>query len=436
MQDIIPKEEASSDVKRPLLSERTASSGAFSQLLLGSGLAVCLATAAFFSGLHLGSGNTTDVADMQASLFSFLRPAAAPVQEVDLEEFWRVWHLMEDKFAYGTSSDKISNDERMQGAISGLVRSYDDPYTVFLPPVDASQFEEDISGNFSGVGMEVGLRNEVITVISPLPETPAEKAGIAAGDVIVTIDEESTEDMSINEAVRLIRGEADSIVTLTIFRVGAPELLTIEVTRSNITIPTVKTEQFGDVFSIKLYSFNALAETEVQKALNEYAASDADKLIFDVRGNPGGYLQSAVAIAGYFLPNGKVVVREQFGDGREEEVYRSRGQNLGDRMPKEMIVLVNQGSASASEILAGALKEQGVATLLGEQTFGKGSVQELVALDSGSSVKITIARWLTPDGLSISEAGLTPDVVVERTIEQVLAEEDPQLEAAIELLRQ
>lgn len=406
----------------------------FSQLLLGSGLAVCLAAAAFFSGVHLGNQNASSDT-MQASLFSFFKPTPVIEEGIDLTEFWRVWNLMDDKFVFDASSTPLTTEQKIEGAISGLVDSYDDPYTVFLPPVDASQFEEEISGNFSGVGMEVGIREGIVTVISPLPGTPAEQAGIIAGDTIVAIDEQSTDGMSIDEAVRLIRGEAGTIVTLSIYREGSTALQDIEITRDTITIPTVETEIIDGVFVIHLYSFNALAEARMQEAMREYVRSGSDTLLLDLRGNPGGYLQSAVAIASYFLPSGKVVVRESYGDGRNEDVYRSSGRVLGDASPEKMVILIDRGSASASEILAGALREQGVATLMGGQSFGKGSVQELVPLPNGSSVKVTIARWLTPNGVSISEAGLTPDVVVERTVEQVMAGEDPQLTAAIEFLQ-
>ncbi len=405
-------------------------SGAYAgRKFLGAGLAVLLAASAFFSGVHVGNGQLED-APMEAGLFSFL--TEKPVREqTDLTEFWEVWALMEEKYVSASSTDEVTTQERIEGAIKGLVKSYGDPYTVFLPPSDASMFEDDISGNFGGVGMEVGLREGLVTVIAPLPNTPATRAGIVSKDVIVEIDGKSTEGMSIDEAVRLIRGEAGSTVALKIYREGEVEILEIEVIREVISIPTVDTEKKGDVFVISLYSFNAIAEAKMEDALQEYARSGASKLIIDLRGNPGGFLQSAVAIASYFVPAGKTIVREGFGDGTDEEIYRSQGKSLGQYMPDEMLVLVDGGSASASEILAGALQEHGIAKLLGEQTFGKGSVQELVSLKDGSSLKVTVARWFTPNGVSISEGGLTPDILIERTPQQVIEDIDPQLDAAI-----
>ncbi len=398
--------------------------------LLGIGLAVLLATATFFSGLHVGNGMP-----LEANVLSiFAQKPTVSEESVDLSEFWHVWNLLEQKFVTSTTTESVTTEERVQAAIAGLVRSYDDPYTTYLPPAEAEAFGEDISGNFSGVGMEVGIREDVITVIAPLPESPAEAAGIHAGDAIVRINDQSTEGMSTDEAVRLIRGEKGTPVALTIFREGEEEFLKITITRDTITIPTIKTEQKGDVFIIALYSFNALAETEMQKALRAFVQSGSKKLVLDLRGNPGGYLQSAVSIGSYFLPLGKTIVRESFGDGEDEEVYRSFGRELGRSAPEKIVVLVDGGSASASEILAGALKEHGVATIIGTQTFGKGSVQELVELDKGAALKVTVARWLTPNGTSISEGGLTPDIVVERTQEDRVGERDPQLDAALEFL--
>lgn len=401
------------------------------------GLALLLAVVTFFSGLHIGSFIAPESVQ-SASIFSLFAASPEPGESLpgttDLTEFWTVWNLMEQKFVIASSTEQVSEEERIRGAIQGLVRSYEDPYTVYLPPKDAEYFEEDISGNFSGVGMEVGMRDGVITIIAPLPDTPAEQAGLAAGDVVVAIDETSTEDMSIDEAVRLIRGEEGTDVVLTIYREGETEFLNITVTRAQIAIPTIETEQRGDVFIITLFSFNAIAEAKVQEALREFMLSDAEKLVFDLRGNPGGFLTGAVSIASFFLPTGKVVVSEKFGEGVDEHVYRSTGKLVKKFTPETMVVLVDRGSASASEIVAGALSQHDVATLIGETTFGKGSVQELVDLHSGASLKVTVARWLTPDGTSISDGGLAPDIVIERTIEQRQNDEDPQLETAIDFL--
>ena len=399
-------------------------------VLLGAGLAILLSTAAFFSGLHIGSGQVEPIA-AEASLFSLF--SSAEIDEQDLTEFWRVWELMDKKLP---TSDEVTDEVKLHGAIQGLVRSYNDPYSMFLPPADAEQFEDDIAGNFSGVGMEVGMRDGAVTIIAPLPNTPAEEAGVLTGDVIVSIDEKSTEGMSIDQAVRLIRGEKGTEVNLEIYREGESALLDIAITRDNIEIPTIETSTDGDVFVIKLYSFNAISEMRMQNALREYVESGKSKLLLDLRGNPGGFLQSAVAIASFFLPAGEVIVRESFSHDVPERLFRSYGRTLREFAPDEMAILVDGGSASASEILAGALSEHGYATIIGSQTFGKGSVQELIDLPSGASLKVTVARWLTPEGVSISEGGISPEIEVERTREDVVEDRDPQYERAIEWFKE
>ncbi|MAZ56296.1 hypothetical protein CL653_00700, partial [bacterium] len=359
MHDVVRKDDAT--LKTAIVEQK-------STKLLGIGLALVLATAAFLSGLHIGQGNRVEE-PMQAGLWALLFGDTRADENADLQEFWRVWNLMENKFV-SNSTTTVSIDEKVQGAISGMVDSYGDPYTVFLPPQEAEVFGEDISGNFSGVGMEVGIRNGYITIIAPLANTPAERAGLLAGDVITAIDGTSTEGMSTDEAVIHIRGEVGTTVTFTIFREGATEFMQIPVVRDIIDIPTISYRQEGDIFAIELYSFNALSEAKFKEALTAYKASHADNLILDLRNNPGGYLDSAVAIASHFLPAGKVVVRESYGGEREEKLYRSQASSFYGQLPEKIVILVDGGSASASEILAGALQEHGVATLIGEQTFG------------------------------------------------------------------
>jgi carboxyl-terminal processing protease len=406
--------------------------------LFGVALALVFATAAFFSGIEIGAHRTVSSTASKVENEAFLGKlfASKPNADVDMGEFWRVWELLDSKFVKSTSTEPLSDTEKLEGAISGLVDAFGDPYTIYLPPADAEIFESDIAGNFQGVGMEIGIQDDVLTVIAPLPETPAEKAGVRAGDKLVKIDEQVTDGMNVDEAVKKIRGEKGTTVKLTVFREGATELLEIPVVRDVINIPTSKVEQRDGVFIVRLYNFSALSEARMQEALREFMKSGGTKLVIDLRGNPGGYLQSAVNIASYFLPMGKPIVRESYGGDRQEDVYRSQGRDLHQYRDFETIVLVDGGSASASEILAGALQEHGVAKLVGAKTFGKGSVQELVELESGASLKVTIARWLTPNGNSISQTGIEPDVAVPITDEDRTKGIDPQLEKAIEMLNQ
>ncbi|USN87882.1 MAG: S41 family peptidase [Candidatus Nomurabacteria bacterium] len=403
--------------------------------LLGISLSLLLALGAFFTGFQMN--NILSAEGQSASIFSIFAVEAKPTIDsdtIDLSEFWKVWQLLDEKFTAASTTQTISDQDKINGAIKGMVKTYGDPYTVYLPPKESQDFAENIAGNFSGIGMEVGIRNNVVTVISPLPDTPAERAGLLAGDLITKIDDSSTEGMSIDEAVHLIRGEKGTEVKLSIYREGELEIKEFTIVRDTITIPTVKTEEKDGVFTIRIYSFNAVAESKTQEALREFATSDAKSLILDLRGNPGGYLQSAVAIASYFLPTGKVVVREHFSETDEDRPYRSQGRTFYDFNPKNFVVLVDGGSASASEILAGALKEHKVATVIGTNTFGKGSVQELLNLDSGASLKVTVARWLTPEGKSISDGGLEPDIHISRTPQQIMDNVDPQFDAAIDFL--
>jgi carboxyl-terminal processing protease len=355
----------------------------------------------------------------------------------DFDLFWKVWSVLDEKYVatHGSSTAKVSEQERIYGAIKGMTESLGDPYTTFFTPEETKVFEEEISGNFQGVGMEVGLKDNVLTVISPLKGTPAEKAGILAGDRIFKIDDVMTSGMSTDEAIKLIRGEKGTQITFTVQR-GEGEPFEIVVTRDVINIPTIATKKLENgIFLIQLFSFTAESPNLFRNALREFMLSKSDKLILDLRGNPGGYLGAAVDMASWFLPQGKVIVREDFGPGQDEEVAKSKGYDIfTDKL--KFIILIDEGSASASEILAGALREYNKAQLVGEKSFGKGSVQELIQITPETSLKVTIARWLTPKGVSISDNGIMPDIVVPVTAEDIKNKRDPQLDKAIQLLKQ
>lgn len=352
----------------------------------------------------------------------------------DLGEFWEVWNLIEEKYVPASDKKVVSDEEKIQGAIQGLVSSLGDSYSRFLTPEENKEFNEAISGNFSGVGMEIDSKDNVLTVIAPLKDSPAEKAGIKAGDIILKIDGKVAADLSVDEAVELIRGEKGTTVEIIIAREGEKGSMSFKIVRDNIKIPTLKSEMRKDgIYVISVFNFSAGVEGDFRKALREFVLSKSNKLVIDLRGNPGGYLEAAVDIASWFLPTGKVIVREDFGSNTTEKVFRSKGYNIFSSN-LDVVILVDNGSASASEIVAGALKEHGVAKIVGEKTYGKGSVQELIPISDDTSLKLTIARWLTPNGVSISDSGLEPDVKVEQTKEDLKNGIDAQLEEAIKIL--
>jgi carboxyl-terminal processing protease len=391
-------------------------------------LSLVLISGIFYSGFYIGRDN-----GKQSVSAVSMNELIGENRKVDFESFWRVWDLIDEKFQPSSSTQIISNEEKVWGAIDGLVGSLNDPYTDFLPPSDHEQFETTIQGEFSGVGMEVGIEDDILTVISPLKNTPAEKSGIKTGDKILEIDDISSVSMTLDEAVDKIRGPIGTPVVLTVSREGETELIKIEIIRDQINIPTLDTEIRDDVFIISLYNFSANSSNDFRGALREFVKSKKSNLILDLRGNPGGFLNSAVDIASWFLPSGKIIVTEDFGN-KEDKDFRSKGYNIfNDNL--DMIVLVNRGSASASEIVAGALQQHGIATIVGEPTFGKGSVQELIQITDDTSFKVTIAQWLTPNGNSISDGGLQPDIVIDNVPKDIATELfDYQLEKAIEIV--
>lgn len=393
-------------------------------------IAIVIVAASFGGGVYVGLNRYPEVKKI-TSLSNKEAPASLPTG-ADFAPFWKAWNVLDEK--YVSFKATTTEQDRVWGAISGLAQSYNDPYTVFFPPVESKNFEESINGEFQGVGMEIGIRDRTITIIAPLKGTPAFNAGIKSGDKVIKIDGKPTTDMSVEKAVSLIRGPKGTIVALSIYRDGEKEPLEFKIVRDTINIPTIDTEKRADgIFVIKLYSFSANSPQLFRNALLEFVNSGSDKLILDLRNNPGGYLEASVDMASWFLPQGKTIVTEENKKNGQSQVFRSKGYNIfSDKL--KFIILVNEGSASASEILAGALSEYKVARLVGEKTFGKGSVQELIKITSETSLKVTVARWLTPNGASISEGGLKPDVEVTIKKEDAEKGRDTQMERAIELL--
>ncbi len=383
----------------------------------------------FFSGVWWFKTSSVEVLQVADPIIGM---EGAP-DAIDFSPFWRAWAILDEKYVSASSTLVHSKQDRVWGAIAGMTASLGDPYTVFFPPVESQDFQNEISGNFEGVGMEVGIRDGLLTVVAPLKGTPAERAGILSGDIILKIDDSFAADFTVEQAVRLIRGERGTTVLLTVARESSDEPIEIPVVRDIIDIPTLTTEMRDDgVFVISLFNFSAPSSQLFRNAILEFSRSGSDKLIIDLRDNPGGYLESAVEMTSYFVPKGTVVVSEDFGNGEIHE-FKTVSPKAFIRNPS-VVVLINRGSASASEIFAGALQHYGVATLVGEKSFGKGSVQELLDITDSTSLKVTVAQWLTPGNVSISDGGLTPDVEVSFTEEDIEARRDAQLERAVEIL--
>jgi len=301
-----------------------------------------------------------------------------------------------------------------------------------MTPEDTKIFLEDISGSFSGVGVEIGIRDNELRVIAPVEGTPAERAGLRAGDHIVQINKDAfTADLTIDQAVTLIRGPEGTKVTLTIRREGWEEPRDFEIERAIINVPSLRWEMRDEIAYVKIFQFSEKLRSDFAN-LEREAFRSTDKIVLDLRNNPGGYLHTAVDIAGWFLQGGDVVVIEDFGPAEERKEYKARGNaRLYDH---KVVVLINEGSASASEILAGALRDNRNVKLVGVKSFGKGSVQELQNLQDGSSLKITVANWLTPKGTLINGQGLEPDVKVEVQEKDLEEGKDVQLDKAIEIV--
>ena len=361
-----------------------------------------------------------------------------PPEEVDFSLFWEAWHQIQEGFAF---PERLDEQVMIHGAISGMISSLEDPHTVFFTPENAQKFLADIRGQFEGVGMEIGQKQGELQVIAPLEDTPAQKAGLRSGDKIIKIDDTFTADLTIEEAVTLIRGPKGSEVILTIMRGGWESSKEITITRAVINVPSLKwelltsdssQEELKDVAYIRIYHFSEKASSEFAEIALSILESPAKKIILDLRNNPGGLLEESRKIAGWFLERDQIVVMEDFGGKREQTIYQAKGNARLLGYP--IVILINQGSASASEILASAIRDNRSATIVGETSFGKGSVQKLEELRDNSYLKITTSQWLTPDGISIGDNGLEPDIVVEITEEDYEQERDPQLDKALEIL--
>jgi carboxyl-terminal processing protease len=402
-------------------SEKTPRRKSFKGLLKTS-LNIALLVGIFWLGMNVGNG-TFNLASNSSTAANQGLPA-----DLDYSEVERVYDILRENY-----DGKLTVEELINGMKSGLIGSAGDPYTEYFNAEDAQAFNEQLSGTFSGIGAELGKDdNDNLIIVAPINGFPAQKAGLRPQDSIISIDGDSTAGMSIIEAVSKIRGKEGTDVTLGVVR-GGDRKLEITITRENITIPSVEHEiKEGNIGYIQMNQFWTDTAALTRQAAHDFKRQNVQKVILDLRGNPGGSLEAAVDVASVWLPSGKTVLEER-RDGKIIRVYKSSG--TASLQGVETVVLIDEGSASASEIVAGALKDNGVATLVGQQSYGKGSVQQIIGLRDGGELKVTIARWHRPNGENIDKKGIKPDQKVAYTEDDAKANKDPQLEAAIKRLK-
>lgn len=392
-------------------------------------LALVFVVSSFLWGYRLGArGSEASTTGSASGTVEFVNQRLDLSSDtVDFRMFWDTWNLIKDRYA----KQPVDERQMFYGALSGMVASLGDEHSVFMEPVASQEFAQELSGKFEGIGAEIGYKNDKLVIVAPLPDSPAEKAGLMAGDWILGIDEVDTAGMGIDEAVGRIRGDKGTKVKLHVLRGKESEPRVFEITRDTIAVHSVKVSYVKspagkDLAVIKVSHFNGDTNNLFMEAVTQAVGRGIDGVVLDLRNNPGGYLDSSVRILGEWIP-GEVAVSERYSDGTKDD-HRSGGRGRLSDTPT--LVLVDGGSASASEIVAGALQDYAKAVLMGTQTFGKGSVQDLIDLEDGSSVKLTIAEWLTPKGNNINVEGIAPDYVVERTREDYEADKDPQLDSA------
>lgn len=393
-----------------------------------------LIAAVFVTGFLIGRQNNSANRNFKTLAYSseakgFSSLSKNSEESFDANMYFEVWDFLKRNHV---DKNKIKDRDLFYGSLKGLAQAVGDPYTIFMDPEVSREFADDLAGTFEGIGAEIGMRNEIITVIAPLDGMPAQKAGVLAGDKIYAIDDQPTMGLTVDEAVKKIRGPKDTPVKLTIIRGTGESAKEITITRGIIVVKSVKTELRSDgIYVIKVSNFNDDTLILFNKAVDEIVAKKPKGIVLDLRNNPGGYLETSVVLASEWVEAGPIVA-EQFGENKRNE-YPANG--LARLRDIPTVVLINGGSASASEIVAGALRDYKKATLVGEQTFGKGSVQTLKSLSDGSSLKITIAKWLTPAGDFINEKGIAPDIEVELTVDDINKNLDPQLNKALEILK-
>jgi carboxyl-terminal processing protease len=356
-------------------------------------------------------------------------PPTPLLADTDFSVFWSAWQLIQQKYV---GRKDLDYQKMVYGAIKGLLDSLEDPYTLFFNPEQNKEFREEVSGKFQGIGIELALKNKVPTIIAPLENTPAYRAGLKSKDQILAVGPTSTIGLSLDQTIQMIRGPEGTIVTLSVMRQGWTEPQKFEIQRAVINIIGVSLEYpTNDIAHLKIRNFYESSETEFRKKAVELLISGKKKIIIDLRNNPGGYVDLTVQFSSLFLPPRSTVLQENDGNKMFICDGCQTGPIGGIFKDKNIVVLVDAGTASAAEIMAGALRDHLGVKLIGEQTFGKGSVQEVHEMANNASVKVTIAKWFTPNGTAIDGNGLKPDIEVKNNPDSF---DDAQLQKAIEIL--
>jgi carboxyl-terminal processing protease len=381
---------------------------------------------AFSVGFFVGHSNGTRSVVPAGEGVVINQGSVTKAEKVDFRNYWDIWNFIKDEYY----KQPVSDTDLYFSSIKGLVAGLEDPYSVYFDPKEAERFNSNIEGSFEGIGAEIGIKDEKLTIVAPLDSSPAKAAGTMPGDWIVLIDETETLGMTIEEAVDLIRGEGGTQVVLTVKREGEDALLELPITRAKIVIDSVKWELTDDnIIQISVSTFNSETSKLFQEAVQEALEKNVKGIILDLRSNPGGLLNSAIDIASAWVGYEPVVIEKA-----KEKTKTFRGVIAPRLSGIKTIVLVNAGSASGSEIVAGALQDYKHATLVGTKTYGKGSVQDYRQLSDGSAVKITTAQWYTPNGRTINKTGIEPDYNISYSIEQYKDGLDPQKDAATSLI--
>jgi carboxyl-terminal processing protease len=402
-------------------------------------MAIGLTGLAFTSGVALGyvapriTASSADAPPIEVSIPRIVsRDEVTPEVEVDredlIESFWEAWEILQEDYV----DQPLDSETLMHGAIRGLVDSLDDPHTSYMDPDEFLQANLPLNGEYEGIGAWVDSEAEFLTIISTMPGSPAEKAGLQPGDQVIGVNGEDVVGMDPSLVIRQVLGPAGTPVTLTIRREGLADAFDVEIIRGKIDLPSVQSEVLdNDIAYVRLLSFSADSAKDLNRALKDLLDDDPVGVILDLRGNGGGFLNAAVDVASEFISDGVILI-ERFGDG-EETIYQARSGGVATEI--NLVVLMNGGTASASEIVAGAIQDHGRALLVGETSFGKGSVQNWVELaDNKGAIRVTIARWYTPNDRLIHGIGLSPDVEVLIPADGLEEGEDPQLDEAIKLL--